>query len=95
MKRLTSKRRIGIKEGYWSPAKKEELVQRLAKYEDTGLEPAEIQELVKNEDLERTKMSGKYTIQEAVVVIDENSNMVDWFDSWEDAELFVEDMGEE
>lgn len=40
-------------------------------------------------------MSGKYTIQEAVVVLNENSNMVDWFDSWEDAELFVEDMEEE
>lgn len=55
MKRLTSKRCNGIKEGYWSPAKKEELVQRLAEYEDTGLEPAEIQELVKNEDWSKQK----------------------------------------
>ena len=44
MKRLTNKRCNGIKEGYWSQAKKEELVQRLAAYEDTGLEPAEIQQ---------------------------------------------------
>ena len=44
MKRLTNKRRNGIKGGYWSQAKKEELVQRLAAYEDTGLEPAEIQQ---------------------------------------------------
>lgn len=37
-------------------------------------------------------MSGKYTIQEVIAVLDENSNLVDWFDSWEDAESFVEDM---
>lgn len=42
MNRLTSKRVNGIKTGYWSPSKKEELVQRLAVYEDTGLEPEEI-----------------------------------------------------
>ena len=27
----------------------------------------------------------KYTIQEAVVVLDENSDVVDWFDTVEDA----------
>ena len=37
--RLTHKRMNGIKSGYWSPAKKDELVQRLGKYEDTGMEP--------------------------------------------------------
>lgn len=42
MDRLTCKRCNGIKDGYWSPAKKEELVQRLAEYENTGLEPEEI-----------------------------------------------------
>lgn len=42
MSRLTSKRANGIKTGYWSPAKKEDLVQRLAAYEDTGLEPEEV-----------------------------------------------------
>lgn len=46
MKRLTSERVNGIKTGYWSPAKKDELVQRLAEYENTGLEPDEIRELV-------------------------------------------------
>lgn len=44
--RMTHKRASGIKTGYWSPNKKEELVQRLAAYEDTGLEPQEIQALV-------------------------------------------------
>lgn len=42
MNRLTHERVNGIKTGYWSPAKKEELVQRLAAYENTGLEPEEI-----------------------------------------------------
>lgn len=40
--RLTHKRSNGIKDGYWSPNKKQELVDCLAKYEDTGLSPEEI-----------------------------------------------------
>lgn len=32
----------------------------------------------------------KYTIQEAVLVIDENSDVVDWFDTIEAAEEYVE-----
>ena len=39
MERLTHKRTNGIKSGYWSPNKKDELVQRLAEYENTGMEP--------------------------------------------------------
>lgn len=42
MQRLTHRRNNGIKTGYWSPNKKEELVARLAQYEDTGLDPEEI-----------------------------------------------------
>lgn len=42
MDRLTHLRVNGIKRGYWSPATKEELVQRLAYYEDTGLTPSEV-----------------------------------------------------
>ncbi len=45
MNRLTHVRCNGIKTGYWSPAKKDELVQRLGMYEDTGLEPEEVEEL--------------------------------------------------
>ena len=45
MSRLTHKRNNGIKEGYWSPNKKEELVQQLAEYEDTGLMPEQMREL--------------------------------------------------
>lgn len=42
MERMTHERVNGIKSGYWSPNKKEELIERLAEYEDTGLTPAEI-----------------------------------------------------
>lgn len=42
MERLTHERCSGIKDGYWSPAKKDQLIERLAAYEDTGLMPEEI-----------------------------------------------------
>ena len=45
MDRMTHERVNGLKTGYWSPEKKEELVQRLAAYENTGLEPRQVQEL--------------------------------------------------
>lgn len=47
MKRLTHERANGIKTGYWSPAKKQELVDRLAEYENTGMEPDEIRGIPK------------------------------------------------
>ena len=34
MERLTHERKSGMKTGYWSPNKKQELVDRLAMYED-------------------------------------------------------------
>ena len=45
MKRLTHERCNGIKTGYWSPEKKEALVNALAAYENTELTPEEIIEL--------------------------------------------------
>ena len=45
MKRLTHARSNGIKTGYLSTNKKEELINRLAEYEDTGLTPQEIYSL--------------------------------------------------
>ena len=42
MERLTYERCNGIKSGYWSPEKKEDLINRLAEYENTGLMPEEI-----------------------------------------------------
>jgi hypothetical protein len=43
--RLTHVRSNGIKSGYWSPNKKEELIERLAAYEDSGLSPEEVMKL--------------------------------------------------
>lgn len=37
---------------------------------------------------------GRYTIQEAVVVLDENSDVMDWFDTVEDAEAYIEELEE-
>lgn len=48
MDRLTHERSNGIKTGYWSPEKKDALVERLASYENTGLTPEEVMRL-KNE----------------------------------------------
>ena len=45
MERLTAVRCNGINNGYWSPAKKDELAQRLGAYEDTGLTPAEVKRM--------------------------------------------------
>ena len=45
MKRLTHERCNGIRTGYWSPEKKDELVKALAAYENTGLTPDQIMEL--------------------------------------------------
>lgn len=48
MERLTHPRCSGIKTGYWSPNKKDELIERLAAYEDTDLSPEEIKALREN-----------------------------------------------
>lgn len=47
MERLTHERKSGMKTGYWSPNKKQELVDRLAMYED-------------REDAEDTNVPGKW-----------------------------------
>ena len=69
MNRLTQKRVNGIKTGYWSTGKKDELVARLAEYEDAGLEPAEVLQLKKEFEerrwipvTERLPESGKYVL---------------------------------
>ena len=67
MNRLTQKRVNGIKTGYWSTSKKDELVTRLAEYEDTGLKPEEVLQLKKNAVrwipvTERLPESGKYVL---------------------------------
>lgn len=52
MDKLTSKRVNGIRQGYWSPAKKEDLCQRLGAYEETWLAPEEIERLKRGEIVE-------------------------------------------
>ena len=47
MERLTHERKSGMKTGYWSPNKKQELVDRLAMYED-------------REDAKDTNVPGKW-----------------------------------
>lgn len=37
----------------------------------------------------------RYTIYEAVVVLDENSEIMEWFDTIEDAEAYVEGLEKE
>ena len=51
MERWTHERVSGIRIGYWSPHKKEDLVQQLAAYEDSGLTPAEVRELAARSEL--------------------------------------------
>ena len=62
--RMTHKRASGIKTGYWSPNKKEELVQRLAAYEDTGLEPREIQALAAASDSPDEAVAGWISVKD-------------------------------
>ena len=50
MERMTHERVGNCKlHGYWSPHKKEALVQQLGLYEDTGLTPGEIREMAERE----------------------------------------------
>lgn len=53
MERLTAVRCNGIKNGYWSPAKKDELAQRLGAYEDTGLTPEEVKRMKEKDSIGR------------------------------------------
>ena len=57
MERLTHKRANGIKEGYWSPNKKQELVDALAAYEDTGLTAEQIRVLKERDMAKRCRQS--------------------------------------
>lgn len=45
--RLTHACGSGIKLGYWSSHKKDELIERLAAYEDTGVTPEQIRAMLK------------------------------------------------
>lgn len=45
MERLTHIRLYGLKTGYWSPSNKQDLIDRLAAYEDSGLMPDDVKTL--------------------------------------------------
>lgn len=73
MNRLTHERNNGIKTGYWSPVKKEELVRALAAYEDTGVTPQEIYSLKAGSSL---KLLGKQRIH--VEQFSEHTDRIDY-----------------
>lgn len=52
MERLTHERTDG--EGYWSPHKRAELIRQLARYENSGLTPAEVRMLAAEHRKEQT-----------------------------------------
>lgn len=49
MEWFTFRVRRGRKERNWSPCKKQELIDRLAEYEDAGLDPEEVRNLKKRD----------------------------------------------
>ena len=67
---MTNKRVNGIKTGYWSPSKKEELVQRLARYEDTGLTPEQVQQLRERDTAKRPDYEGDGYDKEGNLIYD-------------------------
>ena len=73
MDRLTHPRSNGIKTGYWSPEKKDELIQRLAAYEDSGLMPEDVKTLVqRNRPVTLSLPDGRWFVQ------DNNGESVPW-----------------
>ena len=73
MDRLTHERANGIKTGYWSPNKKDELIERLAAYEDTGLMPEDVRMLAASH--QRTTIS---LADDSWFVKDNNGEKVPW-----------------
>ena len=73
MDRLTHPRSNGIKTGYWSPEKKDELIQRLAAYEDSGLMPEDVKTLVqRNRPVTLSLPDGQWFVK------DNNGESVPW-----------------
>ena len=73
MDRLTHERSNGIKVGYWSPNKKDELIQRLAAYEDSGLMPEDVKTLVqRNRPVTLSLPDGRWFVK------DNNGESVPW-----------------
>lgn len=58
IERLTHKRVNGIRERYWSPNKKQELIDRLAAYENTGVDPEQIRDLKERDTAKAVIITG-------------------------------------
>lgn len=105
MERLTHERVNGIKTGYWSPAKKQELVDRLAEYENTGMEPDKIRDIPKwisvkdrlpeDDECVLIQVNGKWeniTYIDAIMIGMHFKNegwVIDGCPDWKDAEVVV------
>lgn len=62
--RLTARRCNGIKKGYWSMAHKDELVQRLGKYEDICADPEELRSYIAELEHQNAELKDPETAQE-------------------------------
>ena len=73
MERLTHPRSNGIKTGYWSPSNKQDLIDRLAAYEDSGLMPEDVKTLAdRNKPVTVSLPSGDWWVK------DNDGNSVPW-----------------
>lgn len=77
MNRLTHPRSSGIKTGHWSPNKKDDLVEALAAYENTGLSPQDIYALKSKTIL---KAMGKAWIPCSERLPEEDGEYLVWYD---------------
>ena len=96
MERLTHERSNGIRDGYWSPNKKQELVDRLAAYENTDLDPEQVKhvkETAKKYLLEKAqgKVGGWIPVEEQLP--DESLNSVIGWDEYRERCCFVQYYG--
>lgn len=87
MERLTHERKNGIKTGYWSKASKEELVQRLAAFEELGIDPEAV-ELPSPNGWNMRERLGRYWETEDPEALENLKNMTpeELFDAWLDYE---------
>lgn len=96
MERLTHERLNGIRDGYWSPNKKQELVDRLAAYENTDLDPEQVKhvkETAKKYLLEKAqgKVGGWIPVEERLP--EESLNSVIGWDEYRERCCFVQYYG--
>lgn len=73
MERLTHIRLDGLKTGYWSPSNKQDLIDRLAAYEDSGLMPEDVKTLAyRDKPVTVSLPSGDWWVK------DNDGNSVPW-----------------